>query len=290
MKYLWITGLLLVSFLSMAQTHTAPYVSSSGRWIKVARIQNQNPINSGERGNISGTVNVQTDFGQSGSAQYQAIFSFGVRGGIRPLLTEFGDAAGRAVTDNSRVEWRIYRDPSGWHYLWFHQSNYSSYAHFEFQGTGITEYWSYEAPPNDYIQVWSSLDGARQGMTTGGNLHVTDGKLIVDGDVESKKVKVSTTPGTVPDYVFAEDYQKKSLTEVENYIKANSHLPNIPSAKTVEAEGQNLGTMQLKLLEKIEELTLYIIAQEKKDQVLEAQNKALLKRIESLEQKLKEKE
>ncbi len=90
-----------------------------------------------------------------------------------------------------------------------------------------------------------------------------DGETIIKGNLESKKVKVSATPGSVPDYVFSKDYTLNTLEEVEDFIQKNSHLPNIPSAKEIETNGQNLGELQLKLLEKIEELTLYAIAQEK---------------------------
>ncbi|GHE75724.1 hypothetical protein [Roseivirga thermotolerans] len=89
------------------------------------------------------------------------------------------------------------------------------------------------------------------------------GKMIVDNDIESKKVKVTATPGSVPDYVFAIDYNLMSLSEVEEFIKANSHLPNIPNAKAIETNGQDVGDLQLKLLEKIEELTLHMIEMEK---------------------------
>jgi len=130
----------------------------------------------------------------------------------------------------------------------------------------------------------------------------------VEDDIEAKKVKVTATPGSVPDYVFSKDYALRTIPELEEFIKANSHLPNIPNAKEIEANGQNLGEMQLKLLEKIEELTLYVIGQEKslklqaisskeKDTKLEkleelvsqlaAQNSELLKRIENLENKKK---
>ena len=130
------------------------------------------------------------------------------------------------------------------------------------------------------------------------------GDLTIQGDFESKKVKVTATPGSVPDYVFAPTYKLQTLNELEKYIQANRHLPNIPNAKAIETNGQNLGAMQLKLLEKIEELTLYVIEQEKKlkkseerSQKLEArsqkleelilklaaQNAELLKRIEKLE-------
>ncbi|PWL28947.1 hypothetical protein [uncultured Roseivirga sp.] len=90
----------------------------------------------------------------------------------------------------------------------------------------------------------------------GGRLY---GNLDVDGDIESKKVKVTASPGSVPDYVFSANYELKTLKEVEDFIRAKSHLPNIPSAKEIETNGQDVGELQLKLLEKIEELTLYVI-------------------------------
>jgi hypothetical protein len=77
------------------------------------------------------------------------------------------------------------------------------------------------------------------------------------------------------------------LTEVENYIKANKHLPDVPSAKEVEKEGLDVGEMNKRLLQKVEELTLYLIEQQKQlksqqEQIvlLQKQNEALLKRID----------
>ncbi|GHE75031.1 hypothetical protein GCM10011340_34840 [Roseivirga thermotolerans] len=107
-------------------------------------------------------------------------------------------------------------------------------------------------------------------------------KMIVEDDIESKKVKVTATPGSVPDYVFKPDYELRSLPELESYIKANSHLPNMPSAKEVEANGQDVGDMQLKLLEKIEELTLYIIEQNKEVKALKEIVEKQSKEIEDL--------
>ncbi len=141
----------------------------------------------------------------------------------------------------------------------------------------------------------------------GGNFDVTgtgdfSGKLIVDNDIESKRVKVSATPGSVPDYVFASNYNLKSLQELEAFIKKNSHLPNVPNAQSIESNGQNLGELQLKLLEKIEELTLYTIEQgkrlevksyevkqlEAKSQKLEDQLSKVLERLKSLESQIKQ--
>ncbi|WP_420385802.1 hypothetical protein [Roseivirga sp.] len=94
--------------------------------------------------------------------------------------------------------------------------------------------------------------------------------LNVLGNIETSKVKVTSSPGTFPDYVFSQDYRLKSLPELEAYIKENGHLPNVPTAKEVEANGQDLGLIQQKLLEKIEELTLYTIQQEVKLKAMEA--------------------
>ena len=90
-----------------------------------------------------------------------------------------------------------------------------------------------------------------------------NGNTYVHGNIESKKVKVTASPGSVPDYVFSPNYKLQTLAEVEAFIKANSHLPNIPNAAAIETKGQDVGDLQLKLLEKIEELTLHMIQLEK---------------------------
>ncbi|MGX1931318.1 hypothetical protein [Flagellimonas sp. 2504JD4-2] len=85
-----------------------------------------------------------------------------------------------------------------------------------------------------------------------------DSKLTVKGRIHAEEVKVDlSVPG--PDYVFKKDYDLKSLEEVQSYINEHGHLPNIPSASEMEANGIQLGEMNMKLLEKIEELTLYVI-------------------------------
>ena len=85
-------------------------------------------------------------------------------------------------------------------------------------------------------------------------------KLAVNGDVRAKSVRVETNWS---DFVFDADYKLLSLSEVERFISLNKHLPEIPSAKEVEENGVSLGDMQAKLLQKIEELTLYAIEQQK---------------------------
>lgn len=84
-------------------------------------------------------------------------------------------------------------------------------------------------------------------------------KLSVNGTILAKEVIVSIAGSNWPDYVFEDGYKLSPLSEVENYIKENNHLPNIPSAKEVEEKGISLGEMQKMQMAKIEELTLYII-------------------------------
>jgi hypothetical protein len=101
-------------------------------------------------------------------------------------------------------------------------------------------------------------------------------KLYVQTGILTEKVKVAVA-GSInwADYVFAKDYKLRDLGELEAYINANKHLPNIPSADEMVENGLDVATMDAKLLEKIEELSLYIIEQNK--------------RIEKLEQKIAEK-
>jgi hypothetical protein len=81
---------------------------------------------------------------------------------------------------------------------------------------------------------------------------VLDSKLTVVGNIHVREVKVTANAGTVPDYVFANNYKLKSLEEVEAYIKQNSRLPEIPSAKEIEKNSLMLAEMNMSLLKKIE--------------------------------------
>jgi hypothetical protein len=97
-------------------------------------------------------------------------------------------------------------------------------------------------------------------------------KLAVNGAVRAKRFVVETT---WQDFVFDKKYKLKSLQEVEQYIKQNGHLPEIPSAKEVESNGGDLGELVSLQMKKIEELTLYVIEQNKKIEELSKQIKSL---------------
>jgi hypothetical protein len=92
-------------------------------------------------------------------------------------------------------------------------------------------------------------------------------KLNVAGKIISEEIKVQSVAAW-PDYVFKKDYHLKPIAELENEIRNLGHLPGLPDAETISREGIELGDMQTRMIEKIEELTLYIIELEKKYRTL----------------------
>lgn len=96
-------------------------------------------------------------------------------------------------------------------------------------------------------------------------------KLAVAGKIICEELKVELYDNW-PDYVFKDEYQLRSLPELKSFIKTNNHLPNIPEAAEVEKEGILVGVMNRKLLEKVEELTLYVIQLQEQIDELKAAN------------------
>ena len=112
----------------------------------------------------------------------------------------------------------------------------------------------------DYL-LYLNNDG-----TVGIGTHITNGyKLAVKGTIicEELKVKLYAHWGDIPDYVLKKDYKLPALSEVADYINKNQHLPGIPSAKEISEKGLSVGEMNLALLKKVEELTKYLIEQQK---------------------------
>ncbi len=94
-----------------------------------------------------------------------------------------------------------------------------------------------------------------------------DSELTVKGTIHSQEVKVDlNVPG--PDYVFEENYPLRRLDETKAYVAQHKHLPGIPSSAEMQRNGVNLLEMNMKLLEKVEELTLHLIEQERKMELL----------------------
>jgi hypothetical protein len=137
----------------------------------------------------------------------------------------------------------------------------------------------WERDPNDNIQSWGNagetyltIDRGSVGIGT----TTPDAKLAVNGTIHSKEVKVDLLDW--PDYVFKKDYKLPTLEDVEKHINEKGHLENIPSEEEALKNGINLGEMNAKLLQKIEELTLYMIEMKKdnvqmKNRLIKLENK-----------------
>lgn len=98
-------------------------------------------------------------------------------------------------------------------------------------------------------------------------------KLTVAGNIHAREVKVTVNAGA--DFVFENDYNLNSLDFLDKFIKENKHLPEIASAQEMQKDGINLSEMNIKLLQKMEELTLYVIEQNKEIKDLKIQNEML---------------
>ncbi len=110
-------------------------------------------------------------------------------------------------------------------------------------------------------------------------------KLAVAGKVIAEEIKVKLQSSGWPDYVFKPSYRLMPLSEVEAYIKAKGHLPDVPSSKDVAESGIEVGRNQAVLLKKIEELTLHLITMERLLKAQQADNKKLSKEIEALKRR-----
>lgn len=114
--------------------------------------------------------------------------------------------------------------------------------------------------PTDRVAVGTPTPGSTAALeVSSGDVQITNGRLIIQGwSIEG-----------APDYVFEKEYKLADLTTVEKFIKENKHLPEVPSADEITEKGLDMTEMNYTLLKKVEELTLYIIEQNKKIEALE---------------------
>ena len=126
------------------------------------------------------------------------------------------------------------------------------------------------------------------GVVSIGTLTAPTGyKLAVGGKAIAEEIVIKLQANW-PDYVFENSFKLTPLNQLESYVKANKHLPEVPTAAEVDANGLQLGEMNMILLKKVEELTLYIIEQDKIIQNQKAAQAKETSRIEDLERKMEE--
>jgi hypothetical protein len=182
---------------------------------------------------------------------------------------------GIAWYNTAPLNYGIYRTPGGWTAPFYQQLRLQ-------WDTGIIL-----DPGSAYGKSYVDIQGAGLRVTSGnvgiGTADTKGYKLAVAGNMIAESVKVQLQ-GSWPDYVFSKSYQLPSLQETEKHIKERGHLPGIPSAAEVKANGIDLGEMNAKLLQKIEELTLHLIEMKKQSDI---QNDKQAKEIEYLKSKIK---
>lgn len=171
-----------------------------------------------------------------GTAAPNAKLSFGTNVGY-PLIHFFeGGVGGRYGMGIQPSELQMFV-PSGFgHFSWSKGG--------DLQGTGT----------NELMRLMAS------GALCIGTANPGTMKLAVEGNIGARKIIVTQT-NPFPDYVFKPKYKLRTLKELEVYIKEYNHLPDVPSAKEVKKQGLDLGDTQAALLRKIEELTLYVLQQ-----------------------------
>lgn len=140
-------------------------------------------------------------------------------------------------------------------------------------------YWTYDGNGNQ-MELWGKADilhygphirvGRENGNVAIGTVFASGYRLSVSGKIICTELKVNAMADW-PDYVFRKDYKLFPLEKLGAYIEANGHLPNIPPAAEINKSGIDVGEMQRRMMEKIEELSLYIVDQQKQIKALKEQ-------------------
>jgi len=144
----------------------------------------------------------------------------------------------------------------------------SQYTPLKFNTAGLTRVTIFE---NGFVGI--------------GTTAVPTAELTVAGKVHAREVKVNVTAGSGPDYVFLDNYQLRTLRELSIYINQHRHLPDVPTAIEMESDGVNISEMNMLLLRKVEELTLYLLEENKQMEAIRAKVIELQEEIGELKAK-----
>ena len=229
-----------------------------------------------------------------GTATPQAkleVFSSAVLGsslGNYVLLNKFSSSAGSGGNEFIDNTW-LFRDANGsdWLTARIHKG-ISIDGSYTIPGQSTRTWW--ERDPFNDIQSWGNSGNTYLTINAGnigiGTSNTHGFKLAVAGKTITEEVVVQLQANW-PDYVFEPNYKLQTLPELEQYIKTNKHLPEVPSAEQVKENGLSVGEMNAILLKKVEELTLHLIELEKENKKQSEQNCEQQKEIEILKRKIK---
>ncbi|NMN37181.1 hypothetical protein [Pedobacter sp. SG918] len=169
--------------------------------------------------------------------------------------------------DGAALNYGIYRTPGPWTAPSFQQLKLS-------WDTGIILEPG-NANQNSYVDIKGGGLRVSSGNVGIGTTNPQD-KLTVAGTIGAREIKVSAAAGA--DFVFEPAYKLPALAELEKFVKTNKHLPEIPTARQMVENGVNLGELNIKLLQKVEELTLHLIEKDK-----QLQNEASMTRKQQVQ-------
>ena len=265
------TKILLIALIGMNFTINAQEKIQTGIGLKNDFIY--------KNGNIGiGTTNPSAQLHLKKSLNTANYPSQTSRGDIFQLYTNINNSfeIGLAGASNTRRSWILSRhsDISGSFGKYYSTLHLQPDTGDKSQYRGIAIGYN----TNQHIDVGTHL--AVNGNVGIGTINPGLWKLAVNGNIKTKEIKVTLDGWS--DFVFEKEYNLASLKEVESHIREKGHLKDIPSAKEVEKNGIYLGEMNSKLLQKIEELTLYTIQQEKRLNSIDLKNEKLEKENESL--------
>ena len=194
--------------------------------------------------------------------------------GTSSLLMKVSNTCSTCNTNTFQSNLWLVRDNSGggdWQSIKLHDGISIDNAYL-IPGNDTRTWW--ERSPKADIQSWGTAGNTYMTIKAGSvGIGTTspDATLAVKGQIHAQEVKVDLNGAVAPDYVFEKDYALPSLESVKTYIDQNKHLPEVPSAKEMEANGINLSEMNMLLLKKVEELTLYVIEQQTQMKMMQSE-------------------
>jgi hypothetical protein len=240
-------------------------INYSGNFITSGNITASNFIGNGSGLTNINAANVTGNFNTINAGSNNITTTGTISGNaanIKGLLTVYGVAAFNIITsDNTSNAISFYKKEatSIWDY-----PNRSGWIGFSGNDIVLQN----EAGGNTYIGGTKVVLSGN--ATIGTNTVRTGCALTVNGKIAAEEFEI-VTDVALPDYVFGKSYKLRPLKDLENYINANSHLPETPSANEIEKNGYKVVEMDNLLLKKVEELTLYTIALNKKLEATEAE-------------------